>query len=116
MTIRSKAIAAALLLTLSPAIASAQGITNFGPGVGGAPIAGGSDFLPNPGVAGIPAQSPDCGASYAHYLIGQNAHALPLPGNVRVIGPDTIVTFDYRPDRLNLATDNNGTITRAYCG
>lgn len=38
------------------------------------------------------------------------------PGGRRVIGPDTVVTMDYNPERLNLETDAAGRLTRAYCG
>ncbi|WP_375260606.1 I78 family peptidase inhibitor [Palleronia sp.] len=38
------------------------------------------------------------------------------PGGRRVIGPDTAVTMDHVPARLNLETDENGRLTRAYCG
>ncbi|PEQ11087.1 hypothetical protein B2G71_18790 [Novosphingobium sp. PC22D] len=35
---------------------------------------------------------------------------------VRVIGPDDMVTMDFRPDRLDLETDAQGRITRIRCG
>lgn len=35
---------------------------------------------------------------------------------IRWITPGTMVTRDYRPDRLNVDIDKQGTITRAYCG
>lgn len=39
-----------------------------------------------------------------------------LPEGARVIGPDTLVTQDYRPNRLNAATDANGVVTGLTCG
>ena len=38
------------------------------------------------------------------------------PAGRRVIGPNTAVTMDHVPARLNLETDANGRLTRAYCG
>lgn len=38
------------------------------------------------------------------------------PSGRRVIGPDMAVTMDHVPGRLNLETDANGRLTRAYCG
>ena len=38
------------------------------------------------------------------------------PAGRRVIGPDTVVTMDHLPARLNLKTDARGRLTRAYCG
>lgn len=34
----------------------------------------------------------------------------------RRIGPDTMVTMDYRTDRLNIHVDASGTIERVSCG
>lgn len=38
------------------------------------------------------------------------------PGPVRVIPPGMVITQDYDIKRLNLMTDANGTVLRAYCG
>ncbi|SFG87709.1 Peptidase inhibitor I78 family protein [Palleronia marisminoris] len=38
------------------------------------------------------------------------------PAGRRVIGPDMAVTMDFVPGRLNLETDADGRLTRAYCG
>ncbi|MBB3910657.1 I78 family peptidase inhibitor [Sphingomonas desiccabilis] len=35
---------------------------------------------------------------------------------MRWIGPDTAVTMDFRPDRLNIDTDAGGKVTRFHCG
>jgi hypothetical protein len=35
---------------------------------------------------------------------------------LRVIAPGTVVTMDYRPDRLNIETDDQGRVTRLRCG
>lgn len=37
-------------------------------------------------------------------------------GLIRPIGPDTAVTRDYRPDRVNVNIDKNNTITSITCG
>ena len=59
-----------------------------------------------------------CGAGDYAGLIGKNLAAVTLPADLgaRVIGPDTAVTQDYRPDRLNIHTDDDGTITELTCG
>ncbi len=116
MTISTKALFAALILTLIPAMASAQGnsITPFV--LGGtiaSPINGGQP-IPNP------AQSVGCGAEYAQSLIGVNASLVPFPGNVQVLS-ETLAAhtsrgISYRPDRLTVVTNTGNTIIRVYCG
>ncbi len=34
----------------------------------------------------------------------------------RIIPPNSAVTLDHRPDRLNVDVDDNGIITRIWCG
>ena len=36
--------------------------------------------------------------------------------DARIIGPDTAVTMDHRPDRLNIEVNGSGIIERVYCG
>ena len=36
--------------------------------------------------------------------------------SVRIIPPNSPVTMDHRPDRLNVETDANDIIQRLYCG
>ncbi|MEA1942122.1 MAG: I78 family peptidase inhibitor [Pseudomonadota bacterium] len=65
-----------------------------------------------------PAPSP-CGAAQMGYLVGQQVEEVDLrtlSGNVRLIYPDTPVTEDYRPGRLNLDLDASGVILRPWCG
>ena len=38
------------------------------------------------------------------------------PANLRIITPSSVVTQDYRPDRLNVYVDDAGKITRLTCG
>jgi hypothetical protein len=50
-------------------------------------------------------------------MIGTNIAAVTLPAdaNIRVVQPDTIVTDDFRPDRLNVIADADGVITGLEC-
>ena len=65
-----------------------------------------------------------CNAARAGKLVGRKrspsaeAEALRLSGaaSVRWIPPNTMVTMDYRPDRLNLRLDRKGRIVSASCG
>ena len=59
-----------------------------------------------------------CGAAGYQSLVGAPLAAVTLPAdlNDRVIRPGEAVTLDFRPDRLNLELDADGTIVRVYCG
>lgn len=66
-------------------------------------------------------QKPDetsCQASGYESMIGKPVAAITLPAslNHRIIGPDTMVTYDYIEDRVNFYTDKNGVIERVECG
>lgn len=53
------------------------------------------------------------------YLKGKDQAVLQdldLPGNTRLLAPDTFYTQDALPDRLNINTDEAGIITRIWCG
>ncbi len=119
MTIRTKAIAAALLLTLTPALALAQGYTNFGPGVGGAPhvngLAPGWQHLPG---TVTPVIGQDCGAHQYQGFVGQPVGAMQSYGiQARYFTPDAPYgTLDYQPNRLNVSADANYIVDRVYCG
>jgi hypothetical protein len=41
---------------------------------------------------------------------------IPSVGTVRVIRPGTMVTRDYRTDRLNIMLDDKDIVTKVYCG
>jgi len=66
----------------------------------------------------------ECDASKAQFLVGKErskklgAEAMRLTGAgaLRWIGPDTMVTMDYREDRLNLHLDARNRVTRVACG
>lgn len=53
------------------------------------------------------------------YLVGQQVAEVDLrtlSREVRLIRPDTAITEDYRPGRLNLDLDAAGVILRPWCG
>ncbi len=72
----------------------------------------------NDPVAFSPARDA-CGASSYWDRVGKNhkAYDFSAPDRpVRVLGPDTAMTMDYRTDRLNVDIDRGGKITRIWCG
>lgn len=59
-----------------------------------------------------------CGARSYVSMIGSNIAAIQLPADSvthRVIMPDTVVTQDFRADRINFITDAQGVITSIEC-
>lgn len=74
----------------------------------------------------VPPEQPEvgetdaCGASAMQYLVGQSQDVLAamtfMQGKLRVIEPGMPITRDLRPDRLNLDVNENGIITRVWCG
>lgn len=63
--------------------------------------------------------SDTCGAAGFQGLVGQQARIaamLILEQPKRVIRPGTIVTRDFRAERINFAVDDAGLITRVTCG
>ena len=60
-----------------------------------------------------------CGAAGFAGLIGQSgeiARLLELDDPARVIAPDTAVTMDFRPDRINFVLNDEDRIERIECG
>lgn len=60
-----------------------------------------------------------CGATAYAVLIGQDATALErilILREVRVIRPGSIVTQDYKPQRLNFRIDDSGRVAELTCG
>lgn len=65
-----------------------------------------------------------CTSSAARFVVGQKASPQLLEQarvksgafNVRLLKPDTIVTLEYRSDRLNINADDTSTITSVNCG
>lgn len=75
------------------------------------------------GVEASAASTPEdtCGAAEHQALVGQNVSALEGAGltpsaKLRVLGPDTMATMDFRSDRLNVKHDEDGVITALTCG
>lgn len=64
------------------------------------------------------AEEDPCGASGYRDLVGQNFAAVTLPAdlNARIIGPDTAVTMDFQPERLNIYVGEDGLVDRVSCG
>ncbi|MGE0739700.1 MAG: I78 family peptidase inhibitor [Hyphomonadaceae bacterium] len=56
-----------------------------------------------------------CGASQYRSLVGQQIAAVTVPEGVRTIMPDTMVTQDFRADRVNILVDAQGVITSVEC-
>jgi len=69
-----------------------------------------------------PPPSPDadaCGAGGLQQLVGQKRAAFDesaIDGPLRVVPPGSAMTMDYRADRLNVELDEDGRITRIWCG
>ena len=60
-----------------------------------------------------------CGMAAFESYIGQPAANIPaadLPDRARIVGPDTQVTMDYSEGRLNVLTDEAGTVIGLKCG
>lgn len=66
---------------------------------------------------------PNCGADQLGAYIGSKATDDVIAAirtwrgehPIRVLKPDSMVTMDYRPDRLNIDVDGNGTIKGFRC-
>lgn len=71
-------------------------------------------------ISGVPGSSgsDSCGASGYQGLVGASLAAITLPNlpNARYIGPDTMVTMDYSPTRINFHFSKDRVITRIDCG
>lgn len=65
-----------------------------------------------------------CDAQAAAFAVGQKASAQLLEQarvkagaqTARILGPNDVMTLEYRSDRLNLNADGNAVITRVNCG
>lgn len=59
-----------------------------------------------------------CGASRFQNLIGTMASEIDqstLPAGTRVLTPESIVTQDFRPDRLNIMSGTDGRVASLSC-
>lgn len=65
-----------------------------------------------------------CNADAVKFAIGKPASAALLEQarvksgaqTARLVGPNDMITLEYRSDRLNLNTDNSATVDRVNCG
>ena len=76
-----------------------------------------SAAAPPPGTAAEATAEDTCGADRYRDLIGSNVDETTLRDNTdaRIIAPDSAVTQDFRPDRLNVILDADGRITSLEC-
>ncbi|WP_339479640.1 MULTISPECIES: I78 family peptidase inhibitor [unclassified Pseudomonas] len=72
----------------------------------------------------VPTPHDQCDIAVAQYTIGQKytpelreeVRALANGAQVRAAGPKHPTTYDLRPRRINLLTDDNGIIVGVKCG
>ena len=67
----------------------------------------------------VPAGEDACGASALQDLVNQPADRLAsmrFVATMRVVRPNSAVTMDYSPERINIAVDSRGVITGVTCG
>ncbi len=63
--------------------------------------------------------SPSCGPERVDPFVGKHKDSLPAEitkGNTRVIAPNTAVTMDFAPSRLNIMVSEDGIVLSARCG
>ncbi|MFC3613272.1 I78 family peptidase inhibitor [Lutimaribacter marinistellae] len=67
---------------------------------------------------GTPGDLGSCNATALAGSIGQHVDTIRdrLPAPHRVLGPGTVVTQDFRPDRLNVYVNDEAVIERLTCG
>lgn len=61
----------------------------------------------------------DCGMERLQHYVGQPRVNVPrsaMPENYRVVGPDTVVTMEYRADRLTIRVNENDVVESMACG
>jgi hypothetical protein len=76
------------------------------------------------GSAAVDSSHSRCDASAAQFTLGkpatpallEQAKAKAGAQTARALGPNDMVTLEYRSDRLNLNTNQAGTVTRVNCG
>lgn len=60
-----------------------------------------------------------CDAQPFQKLVGQDREqvfGVKLPSMTRILGPNSIMTMDYRADRLNIYLDRHGIVEKVSCG
>lgn len=77
----------------------------------------GCSAIPSGGVEAVDPTDP-CGAQGYTSFLGSNIAAITLPAglNDRIVGPDTAVTTDFDPSRLNIETTADGLVIGLSCG
>ncbi|MCF5714523.1 I78 family peptidase inhibitor [Pseudomonas tremae] len=86
-----------------------------------APSAEASAKAPAPASTAIPGR---CDAESGQFAIGKQAsidllsqvRARTGSQDARILGPDDMVTLEYRSERVNVNTDAAGKVTRINCG
>lgn len=82
----------------------------------------GPQTAPDTGPSGGPDVSdgsPGCPAAAYQVLVGQpigEIHTDSLPSPRRIYGRGDMITMDYRPDRLNIVTGDDGVVVEVKCG
>jgi len=79
---------------------------------------------PDEGVATTESGHSRCDAAAAQFAVGKPASPALLEQarvkagaqTARLLGPNDMVTLEYRSDRLNLNTDQAATVNRVTCG
>ena len=119
----------------APAAPSDSGTTDPAPGPAQAPQTPARIAEPKPGAAPIQApfepgtltdpKAAECGATkmatflsqtYSEQLFNVISAQVPANSPVRIVRPDTAVTQDHRPNRLNVMLDRNDVIRDFRCG
>ncbi len=75
--------------------------------------------IAKPDIPGpTPPAADACGATELAFVVGMTATDVDFGtrSSVRIISPDTAVTMDHNPARLNVNTDTSGKITSLNCG
>ena len=77
-----------------------------------------SDITQPEEAAATPPSADACGATELAFVVGMAATDVDFGTRsaVRIIAPDTAVTMDHSPERLNVNTDKSGKITSLNCG
>ncbi len=109
------------VLRLAPPVIGALALTGCSASAPGAPA---MSPAPPPASTPRPDMSEACGREAFSSHIGKVASEALLgeiaaargDKPVRVLGPGSVMTMDYRPDRLNILTDKDNVITGLRCG
>lgn len=83
------------------------------------PAGGIPDAMVKPEMDVLDRVADTCGLAAFEPYLGQPAASIPageLPERARIVGPDTQVTMDYVQVRLNVLTDEAGTVIGLKCG